>query len=124
VAGSFGSTCRWKALRVRKAALVDAGVAGKALAASQDSVSESSAVGQEVSEAKPNNLARGRKRRGEVASPGAVLGLSHWARSWAVSPKLEMRRQARVHLGFCFRKDAARRIVVLNTFQPDGRSVR
>jgi hypothetical protein len=36
---------------------------------------------------------------------------------------LETRRQARVHLGFCFRKDAERRAVVLNTFQRDVRSV-
>jgi len=41
VAGSFGSTCRWKALRVWKVALVGAGANGRALAPSQGSVSES-----------------------------------------------------------------------------------
>jgi hypothetical protein len=41
VAGSFGNTCRWKALRVWKAVLVGASADGRALAPSQVSVSES-----------------------------------------------------------------------------------
>jgi hypothetical protein len=46
------------------------------------------------------------------------------ARAWSVSPKLDTCRQACVYLGFCFRKEAERRPVALNTCQRDGRSAR
>jgi hypothetical protein len=41
-----------------------------------------------------------------------------------VSLKLETRRQARIHLGFWFRKEAERRAVALNMCQFDLRSAR
>lgn len=124
MAGSFGSTCRWKALRVGKVALVDARAAGKALAASLDSGNRVTrgGTGSVRGQAEQPCTRLKTPRRGGIARCGARP--FPWGKGVVGFAEAGTRRQTRIQLGFCFRKEPERRVVARNTFQCDGRSAR
>lgn len=91
------STCRWKTLRVAKPCPLT-GVRGSSSSVSGVRATASRGAGCEASEVKSHSLARGRKRRGKAASPGAVLCPPFQGSAVRDLPEVGPRRQTRVHL--------------------------
>jgi hypothetical protein len=105
----------------RQAVLFDEGAGEVALVFRSMRATVSSGAGCEASEVKSFSLARGRKRRGKAASPGAVLGPPFRGSAVRDLPEVGPRRQTRIHLRLGSPQGIRHRMAALNSLQRSPR---